>query len=105
MSAVLGPPPHIAFGYRYSDPFYASQEGMSYEMSASNLVLSGDAEHQDFPASVHLCPSQTRAFLSYESTRMPVFLHGNFSSVHMVAPAKGRLGDDAPSGTHERWCF
>lgn len=65
---------------------------MSYEMTASNLVLSGDAEHQDFPVSVHLFPSQTLALLSYESPRMPMFLHGHVSSVHMVPPAKASRG-------------
>lgn len=60
-------------------------------MTASNLVLSGDAEHQDFPVYLPIhALSQMMALKSYESTGVPTFLHRNFSSVHMVAPCKGK---------------
>ena len=65
-------------------------------MTAWNLTLSGDAEHQVFP--VHLpiyALSQMIPSKSDASPRIPkwfFFLHRNVSPVHTVAPAKASRG-------------
>lgn len=74
-------------------------------MTAWNLTLSGDAEHQVFP--VHL-PIYALSQMIPSKSQVVFFLHRNVSPVHTVAPAKasrGIGGDDIPSGRNDRLCF